>query len=316
MIQSADGAWVDHQGSSRGLSSSFDLQWMLWNRANADALLVSAKTAKSENYRVSEFRSEYQTFRASHNLPEKLAIATITSQQNLALEMLEQGFLVITLGKFDFEHEQLIPVHSLAQAIAKLNERGYFRIVCEGGPALANSLCEENLVDEFALTQSPHPAAQTGTYQALSTFLSSHQARMSFEHEGFTFSIYGTIPTWDEQLNSLEYQVLRHAATEPAYSASYETVAAPGYYTCRACGNKLFDATTQFDSHCGWPAFWRPSETDSVLLELDTSYGMRRIEVKCKACLSHLGHVFEGEGFGYPTDQRYCINRITLIRHP
>jgi len=315
MIQSFDGSWIDDSGSSRNLSSPFDLEWMLWNRASADLLLVSAKTAKAENYRLSELRPHFAQWRKENQLPEALNICTVTNQPNLALEMLERGFWVISLTNFDFKHDKLLVVPTLREGIAQLNERGFFRIVCEGGPGLANSLCEEKLIDEFALTKSPVAVAIPQRFEHIDSYIQSNTARFTLEVEGFTYSILGDIANWSDQLNSLEFQVLRNAATEAPYSTSYETEAAPGYYTCRACGNRLFDATTQFDSHCGWPAFWRPSETDSVLLEIDVSLGMRRIEVKCKACLSHLGHVFEGEGFGFPTDQRYCINRITLIRH-
>ena len=131
-----------------------------------------------------------------------------------------------------------------------------------------------------------------------------------------SLKIVKTDAEWKALLTPEEYAVLREKGTERPYTGEYDKHFEKGMYVCAACENPLFTSDTKFDSHCGWPAFWRPSETDSVLLELDTSYGMRRIEVKCKACLSHLGHVFEGEGFGYPTDQRYCINRITLIRHP
>lgn len=314
MIQSKDGSWIDEFGSSRSLSSSFDLEWMLWNRASADLLLVSAKTARAEKYRVTRFRPAFEEWRRVNGLLQPLAICTITNQPNLALEMLEQGFLVLSLTTFDFTHANLITATSLRQGIELLNEKGFFRIVCEGGPGLANSLCEEKLVDEFALTISPKSSESKQKYDAIETFIESHTSRYAFENDGYLFSIHGAITDWKDQLEPLAFQVLRKAATEAPYSTPYETEAASGYYTCRACGNRLFDASTQFDSHCGWPAFWKPSETDSVILESDTTLGMRRIEVKCKACESHLGHVFEGEGFGFPTDQRYCINRITLVR--
>lgn len=314
MIQSKEGSWIDAAGSSRALSSAFDLEWMLWNRACADALLVSAKTAKKENYRISEFRSPFAQWRTQAGLPQSLAVCTVTHQPNLALEMLEKGFFVLSLVPFDFSHQNLIITESLSEGIQRLNEKGFFRIVCEGGPGLANSLCEENLVDEFALTRSPKSAEADKQYEAIQKFVASSPIRFTLEVDGYVFTIHGEIADWKDQLDGLAYQVLRNAATEAPYSTPYETESSPGYYTCRACGNRLFDASTQFDSHCGWPAFWKPSEADSVILETDTSLGMRRVEVKCKACESHLGHVFEGEGFGFPTDQRYCINRITLVR--
>ncbi|MFC3449007.1 peptide-methionine (R)-S-oxide reductase MsrB [Amycolatopsis speibonae] len=117
---------------------------------------------------------------------------------------------------------------------------------------------------------------------------------------------------WREQLSSDEYAVLRQAGTERPFTGEYTDEKTTGVYQCRACGAELFRSDTKFESHCGWPSFYDPAETDAVLLREDTAMGMRRIEVLCKSCHSHLGHVFEGEGYATPTDQRYCINSISL----
>jgi peptide-methionine (R)-S-oxide reductase len=82
-------------------------------------------------------------------------------------------------------------------------------------------------------------------------------------------------------------------------------------YHCRACDAELFRSDTKFDSHCGWPSFY-DAQPDTVILRKDRSHGMSRTEVICAACHSHLGHIFEGEGYPTPTDQRYCINSISL----
>ncbi|WP_027947013.1 peptide-methionine (R)-S-oxide reductase MsrB [Amycolatopsis taiwanensis] len=117
---------------------------------------------------------------------------------------------------------------------------------------------------------------------------------------------------WREQLSPQEYAVLRQAATERPFTGEYTDTKTEGVYECRACGAELFRSDTKFESHCGWPSFYDPADTDAVILREDRTMGMVRIEVQCAACHSHLGHVFEGEGYATPTDQRYCINSISL----
>jgi peptide-methionine (R)-S-oxide reductase len=117
---------------------------------------------------------------------------------------------------------------------------------------------------------------------------------------------------WREQLSPDEYAVLRKAGTERAWTGEYVDTKTEGVYRCRACGVELFRSTEKFDSHCGWPSFWAPGDSDSVVLIEDNSLGMKRTEVRCANCDSHLGHVFLGEGYETPTDARYCINSISL----
>ncbi|GAA4514495.1 peptide-methionine (R)-S-oxide reductase MsrB [Actinoallomurus oryzae] len=121
---------------------------------------------------------------------------------------------------------------------------------------------------------------------------------------------------WKAQLSPEEYHVLREAGTEAPWTGEYVSTKTVGVYRCRACDTELFRSETKFDSHCGWPSFYQPTESDAVTLIEDRSLGMIRTEVRCANCGSHLGHVFEGEGYPTPTDQRYCINSVSLALAP
>lgn len=118
------------------------------------------------------------------------------------------------------------------------------------------------------------------------------------------------------KLNDVEFHVLREGGTERPYTGQYWDNKEAGTYYCRACGAKLFESETKFDSRCGWPSFYRPAEGSNVTYLKDASLGMNRIEVRCGSCESHLGHVFEGEGFSTPTDLRYCINSVSMTFEP
>jgi peptide-methionine (R)-S-oxide reductase len=133
---------------------------------------------------------------------------------------------------------------------------------------------------------------------------------------GATPQVVKSDQEWRQQLTPEEYAVLRQAGTERAFTGEYTDSKTVGVYACRACGAELFRSATKFESHCGWPSFFSPLAGDSVLLRDDRSLGSVRTEVLCATCHSHLGHVFEGEGYDTPTDQRYCINSISLTLRP
>jgi peptide-methionine (R)-S-oxide reductase len=130
-----------------------------------------------------------------------------------------------------------------------------------------------------------------------------------------THAVEKTDAEWREELSKEEYAVLRQAGTERPFTGPLLEEHREGIYSCRACGNELFRSTTKFESHCGWPSFYDPKDSDAVELIEDRSMGMRRVEVRCKRCGSHLGHVFE-DAPQTPTGERFCMNSISLTFQP
>ena len=119
---------------------------------------------------------------------------------------------------------------------------------------------------------------------------------------------------WRVRLSPEEFRVLREHGTEPAWTGEYVDTKTPGMYHCRACGAELYPSDTKFDSHCGWPSF--DDAIPGAIKEIeDNSLGMRRTEIRCARCDSHLGHVFRGEGFT-PKDTRHCVNSLSIRLDP
>lgn len=115
---------------------------------------------------------------------------------------------------------------------------------------------------------------------------------------------------WRRRLSPIQYAVTRESATERPFTGAFWDHWAAGRYDCVCCGTPLFESRTKFDAGCGWPSYWEPVNADVVERVVDRSHGMVRIEVRCRTCGAHLGHVFpDGPA---PTGERFCINSASL----
>ncbi len=125
-----------------------------------------------------------------------------------------------------------------------------------------------------------------------------------------SYTVRKTDAEWRSQLDPMQYQVARHAATERPFTGKYWDHFQAGRYDCIGCGTPLFQSAAKFDAGCGWPSYAEPINSDVIEQLRDTSHGMLRIEVRCRNCGSHLGHVFD-DGPA-PTGERYCINSAAI----
>ena len=134
------------------------------------------------------------------------------------------------------------------------------------------------------------------------------------DHDDPRYPVHKTDAEWRASLDDVQYRVARHAATERAFSGKYWDHFDDGRYLCVGCGTPLFESGTKFDAGCGWPSYWQPINSDVVERVVDASHGMVRVEVRCRRCGGHLGHVFDDGP--QPTGERFCINSAAIAFKP
>jgi peptide-methionine (R)-S-oxide reductase len=162
------------------------------------------------------------------------------------------------------------------------------------------------LITMFALCLQACSNSQSTKPQKMESSKEKHAA---YSHTD-TSAVNISDEEWQKILPKEVYQVARQKGTERPWTSPYETLKDKGTYYCAACGNALFISDTKFESGCGWPSFYQPISKSSIIYTPDNTYGMKRTEVVCGRCKSHLGHVFDDGP--PPTGLRYCINGVVL----
>jgi len=180
-----------------------------------------------------------------------------------------------------------------AQQVSRLGNRLIFRSPC-GAPILVQIPARDFVHSTLRNNRNPSTPKNKSN---MSNIVPGSKAKSDSE--------------WQAVLSPAQFRVIREKGTERPGTGEYDKFNKDGTYGCAACGTPLYKSTTKFNSGCGWPAFF-DAIPGAVTRHEDTSLGMKRIEITCTACGGHLGHVFQGEGFPTPTDERHCVNSISL----
>ncbi|GIK06958.1 hypothetical protein Aspvir_002611 [Aspergillus viridinutans] len=166
-----------------------------------------------------------------------------------------------------------------------------------------------------SITRIPFPISRTTALKAAPTipFLSSFfSSSAKAEESNMSHPDQRSEAEWRAVLSPEQFRVLREKGTEPPYTGEYDSqYPSKGIYACAGCNAPLYKASHKFKSGCGWPAYF-DSIPGAVTRHTDRSFGMERTEIVCSSCGGHLGHVFKGEGYSTPTDERHCVNSISL----
>jgi len=236
--------------------------------------------------------------------------------------------------KFKAGMQTVMP--ALDRAVIGMSVGASRKVTCD--PSEAFGVVDEDSIFEVPMEKAPEGGVKVGQHLLLMANVTARVTKIDEEENTFTldinhelagetvimelelvsvvdpnarFPLKKTDDEWRAQLGEEEFRVLREKGTEPARTGEYDKFyPEKGYFTCRACEQPLYTAQAKFDSGCGWPAFDKCFQ-DSVVTEVDTSGGMRRVEIMCSNCGGHLGHVFEGEGLT-PTNERHCVNSISV----